>query len=205
MADKPITPALDIDSISAWPSHDHEWVIGGVFPRVTPPSNRLNDSIHSLLIKPNETWDRTKPLLSFIIFISSSNSSSFFEEDKQSPQCEDHAGRKRPTRKLSARSELLDKEHGQLASSAKDHLTGNARDLDEIRGQWIAMVRQRETLMEHLLAEDNAAIQLELDREKDSVAHLSRARADIEGTIHSPFYILLAGEPHNCLSEEQHR
>jgi len=38
-------------------------------------------------------------------------------------------------------------------------------------------------LQELLLTEEKAANQLELDREKGSVAHLSQARADIEGTI----------------------
>lgn len=36
---------------------------------------------------------------------------------------------------------------------------------------------------ELLLTEEKVANQLELDREKDSVAHLSQARVDIEGTI----------------------
>jgi hypothetical protein len=37
-------------------------------------------------------------------------------------------------------------------------------------------------LQELLLTEEEAANQRELDREKDSVAYLSQARADIEGT-----------------------
>lgn len=36
---------------------------------------------------------------------------------------------------------------------------------------------------ELLLTEEKAVNQLELDREKDSVAHLSQTRADIEGTV----------------------
>jgi hypothetical protein len=51
-------------------------------------------------------------------------------------------------------------------------------------------------LQELLLIEEKLANQLELDREKDSVAHLSRTRADIEGTI-SSLYPLPASEPHN--------
>lgn len=38
-------------------------------------------------------------------------------------------------------------------------------------------------LQELLLTEEKTAKQLELDREKDSVAYLSQARADVEGTI----------------------
>lgn len=38
-------------------------------------------------------------------------------------------------------------------------------------------------LQELLLTEEKTANQLELDREKDSVAYLSQARADVEGAI----------------------
>ena len=51
-------------------------------------------------------------------------------------------------------------------------------------------------LQELLLTEEKTANQLELEREQDSVAQLSRARVDIEGTIFLS-YLLLASEPHN--------
>lgn len=47
---------------------------------------------------------------------------------------------------LSARSELLDKAQGQLASCTQDYLTSHAKDLDKIRGLWTAIAQRREVL-----------------------------------------------------------
>jgi len=74
----------------------------------------------------------------------------------------------------------LDQTQNELASYAQEYLTRRAQDLDEIRGLWTAIVQRREALSELLSSEEKTANQLELDREKDSVAHLTRAKADCE-------------------------
>lgn len=53
---------------------------------------------------------------------------------------------------------------------------------------WLAiclasLIPTRYAPQEHLETEEKAANQLDLEREKDSVAYLSQARGDIEGTI----------------------
>jgi len=68
----------------------------------------------------------------------------------------------------------------ERASCTQDYLANHTKKLDKIRGFWTAIAQRREALMELLLTEEEAANQRELDREKDSVAYLSQARADIE-------------------------
>jgi len=86
----------------------------------------------------------------------------------------------------------------ERTSRAQDYLANHAKDLDKIRGLWTAIVEQREALMGLLQTEEKTAIQLEREREKDSVVYLSQARADIEGTIPS-LNLHLVGEPHNLI------
>ena len=44
---------------------------------------------------------------------------------------------------------------------------------------------------ELLTSEENMARKLDLDRERNSVAHLAQAKADCKGVIPSHFYLLL--------------
>jgi len=90
------------------------------------------------------------------------------------------AARDQFEKSLSAHSKLLDKAQDQLASCTQDYLANHTKELDKIRGLWTAIAQRREALMELILSEEEAANQRELDREKDSVAYLSQARADIE-------------------------
>ena len=48
---KKTDPVLDIDGLSAWPSLEAEYVIGGAFSEQRHHLNRFNDSTFSLLVK----------------------------------------------------------------------------------------------------------------------------------------------------------
>src|ERR1700761_7777648 len=48
---KKADPVLDIDGLSAWPSLEAKYVIGGAFPEQRHHLNRFNNSTFSLLVK----------------------------------------------------------------------------------------------------------------------------------------------------------
>ncbi|KAI0302383.1 hypothetical protein B0F90DRAFT_212033 [Multifurca ochricompacta] len=81
---------------------------------------------------------------------------------------------------LSSRAGLLEKTRIQLETYTQEYLTGYARDLDEIRSLWAALIKRREALVELLCREEKVANQLELERERDSVGYLAQAKADCE-------------------------
>jgi len=91
---------------------------------------------------------------------------------------------------LSIRAALLEQARSELASCTQGYLTGYAQDLDEIRALRTATVQRREALLKLLTGEEKMARKLDLDRERDSVAHLAQAKADCKGIIPSHFYLL---------------
>ncbi|KAF8483808.1 hypothetical protein DFH94DRAFT_724364, partial [Russula ochroleuca] len=90
------------------------------------------------------------------------------------------AARDQVVKLLSARSRMLAQAQSELASCAQEYSTGYAQDLDEIRALWMAMAQRREALTELRSSEEKMVQKLELDREKNSVAHLIHAKDDCE-------------------------
>jgi len=90
------------------------------------------------------------------------------------------AAREQVEKLLSARAEMLEQARSELASCAQEYSTGYAQDLDEIRALWMAMAKRREALSELLFAEEKMDHKRLLDRENNSVAHLTQAKADCE-------------------------
>ncbi|KAI0282807.1 hypothetical protein BGY98DRAFT_61028 [Russula aff. rugulosa BPL654] len=81
---------------------------------------------------------------------------------------------------LSTRAGMLEQARNELENGAQEYSTGYAQDLDEIRALWMAIAQRREALTELLSTEEKMVHKLELDREKNSVIHLTQAKADCE-------------------------
>jgi len=91
------------------------------------------------------------------------------------------AARSQLEKLLSTRSQLLEEARSELARLTQDYLTGYAQELDEIRAVRMAMIQRQEALSELLASEEKKLVHKpELDRERNSVTHLSAAKADCE-------------------------
>ncbi|KAI0261250.1 hypothetical protein BC834DRAFT_483615 [Gloeopeniophorella convolvens] len=82
---------------------------------------------------------------------------------------------------LSLRWERLNQRTSQLAILVQKDSADDAQDVDEIRGIYTALIQRREVSMGLVRQEEASANDLERSREKDSVMHLTRAKADCEG------------------------